>query len=139
MNRRTVVLLSMTVANAMVLVDQTALPLSLPNIMGDLGVGSQLAQVWAWISPAAIVPLAASLAAAGAFIVVARRSSDRLMSFALLKRHPTYFGATVSQLIARGRPPLIPPECRRPPSSSAARSESPASTSPFTPVTSIAW
>lgn len=36
MNRRTIVLLSMTVANAMVLVDQTAVPVSLPNIMGTL-------------------------------------------------------------------------------------------------------
>jgi hypothetical protein len=31
----------MTLANAMILVDQTAVPLALPNVMQDLGVGSQ--------------------------------------------------------------------------------------------------
>jgi hypothetical protein len=44
MNKRTVVLVSMTLANAMTLVDQTAVPLSLPNLMRDFGVGTQSAQ-----------------------------------------------------------------------------------------------
>lgn len=62
MNRRTVVLLSMTVANAMVLVDQTAVPLSLPNVMGDFGIGSQLAQ---WVLTASLLPLAGLLVLGG--------------------------------------------------------------------------
>ncbi len=62
MNRRTLVLLSMTVANAMVLVDQTAVPLSLPNVMGDFGIGSQLAQ---WVLTASLLPLAGLLILGG--------------------------------------------------------------------------
>lgn len=62
MNRRTVVLLSMTVANAMVLVDQTAVPLSIANIMGDFGIGSQLAQ---WVLTASLLPLAGLLVLGG--------------------------------------------------------------------------
>jgi len=41
---RGIILASMTVANAMVLVDQTAVPLALPSIMGEFGIDSQLAQ-----------------------------------------------------------------------------------------------
>jgi hypothetical protein len=38
-----VVLWSMTLANAMILVDQTAVPLALPSIMRDFNVRSQQA------------------------------------------------------------------------------------------------
>jgi EmrB/QacA subfamily drug resistance transporter len=62
MNRRTVVLFSMTVANAMVLVDQTAVPLSLPNVMGGFRIGSQLAQ---WVLTASLLPLAGLLVLGG--------------------------------------------------------------------------
>lgn len=62
--------------------------------------GLTQSQVWGWTSPAVIVSLAASLAAAGAFIVAERRIADPLMSFSLLKRHSNYLGATLSQLIA---------------------------------------
>jgi EmrB/QacA subfamily drug resistance transporter len=62
MNRRRVVLFSMTVANAMVLVDQTAVPLSLPNIMGDFGIGTQSAQ---WVLNASLLPLAGLLVLGG--------------------------------------------------------------------------
>lgn len=62
MNRRRVVLFSMTVANAMVLVDQTAVPLSLPSIMRDFGIGSQSAQ---WVLNASLLPLAGLLVLGG--------------------------------------------------------------------------
>ena len=48
-----VVLWSMTLANAMILVDQTAVPLALPNIMRDFGVGSQQVQ---WVLNASLPP-----------------------------------------------------------------------------------
>ncbi len=41
---RRVVLVAMTLANAMVLVDQTAVPMILPSIIRQFGNGSQLAQ-----------------------------------------------------------------------------------------------
>lgn len=50
-----IVLWSMTLANAMILVDQTAVPLALPNIMQDFTVGSQQAQ---WVLNASLLPLA---------------------------------------------------------------------------------
>jgi EmrB/QacA subfamily drug resistance transporter len=62
MNKRTVVLVSMTLANAMVLVDQTAVPLCLPNLMRDLHVGTQSAQ---WVLNASLLPLAGLLVLGG--------------------------------------------------------------------------
>lgn len=60
--RRVLALVSMTFANAMVLVDQTAVPLILPSVMHDLGVGSQLAQ---WVLTASLLPLAGLLVFGG--------------------------------------------------------------------------
>ena len=57
-----VVLWSMTLANAMILVDQTAVPLALPNIMKDFGVGSQQAQ---WVLNGSLLPLAGLLVLGG--------------------------------------------------------------------------
>jgi EmrB/QacA subfamily drug resistance transporter len=57
-----VVLWSMTLANAMILVDQTAVPLALPNIMQDFGVGSQQVQ---WTLNASLPPLAGLLVLGG--------------------------------------------------------------------------
>ena len=62
MTKRTVVLLSMTLANGMTLVDQTAVPLSLPNIMHEFGVGSQSAQ---WVLSASLLTLAGLLVLGG--------------------------------------------------------------------------
>jgi EmrB/QacA subfamily drug resistance transporter len=56
------ILVAMTLANAMVLVDQTAVPLILPSIMGELNVGSQLAQ---WVINASLLPLAGLLVLGG--------------------------------------------------------------------------
>ena len=52
----------MTVANAMVLVDQTAVPLALPSIMSEFGIDSQLAQ---WVLSASLLPLAGLLVLGG--------------------------------------------------------------------------
>jgi EmrB/QacA subfamily drug resistance transporter len=52
----------MTLANAVILVDQTAVPLALPNIMQDFGVGSQQVQ---WILNASLPPLAGLLVLGG--------------------------------------------------------------------------
>ena len=57
-----VILWSMTLANAMILFDQTAVPLALPNIMQDFGVGSQQVQ---WVLNASLPPLAGLLVLGG--------------------------------------------------------------------------
>ena len=57
-----VVLWSMTLATAMILLDQTAVPLALPNIMQDFGVGSQQVQ---WVLNASLPPLAGLLVLGG--------------------------------------------------------------------------
>jgi EmrB/QacA subfamily drug resistance transporter len=56
------VLVAMTAANAMVLVDQTAVPLALPDIMGTFDVGSQDVQ---WVLSASLLPLAGLLVFGG--------------------------------------------------------------------------
>lgn len=56
------VLASMTLANAMILVDQTAVPLALPNIAEDFGVSSDLVQ---WVLTASLLPLAGLLVLGG--------------------------------------------------------------------------
>ncbi|GGL86158.1 MFS transporter [Nakamurella endophytica] len=59
---RTVVLVAMTLANAMVLVDQTAVPLVLPSIIQHFGIGSQQVQ---WVLNASLLPLAGLLVFGG--------------------------------------------------------------------------
>lgn len=56
------VLAAMTVANGMVLVDQTAVPLTLPAIMQEFGVGSQAVQ---WVLNASLLSLAGLLVLGG--------------------------------------------------------------------------
>ena len=54
---RQIVLIAMTVANAMILVDQTAVPLALPSIEKQFGVGTQVAQ---WVLSASLLSLSGS-------------------------------------------------------------------------------
>ena len=56
------VLVSMTLANAMILVDQTAVPLILPDVMQTFGVGSETVQ---WVLNASLLPLAGLLVLGG--------------------------------------------------------------------------
>lgn len=56
------VLISMTLANAMILVDRTAVPLILPSVMNAFGIGSALAQ---WVLNASLLPLAGLLVLGG--------------------------------------------------------------------------
>ena len=56
------VLAAMTLANAMILVDQTAVPLALPDIARDFGVSSLLVQ---WVLTASLLPLAGLLVLGG--------------------------------------------------------------------------
>jgi len=56
------VLISMTLANAMILVDQTAVPLILPSVMNTFHIGSGLAQ---WVLNASLLPLAGLLVLGG--------------------------------------------------------------------------
>jgi hypothetical protein len=53
--RAVLVLVAMTLANAMILVDQTAVPLALPNIMTSLHVSAQGVQ---WVPDGSLLPLA---------------------------------------------------------------------------------
>ena len=52
----------MTLANAMILVDQTAVPLALPDMMKQFGVGSEQAQ---WVLNGSLLPLAGLLVLGG--------------------------------------------------------------------------
>jgi EmrB/QacA subfamily drug resistance transporter len=61
-DRRGLVLVAMTLANAMILVDQTAVPLALPDVIRDLDVSSTLAQ---WVMTASLLPLAGLLVLGG--------------------------------------------------------------------------
>jgi MFS family permease len=61
-DRRGLILLAMTVANAMVLVDQTGVPLILPSIIQRFDVGSQQVQ---WVLNASLLPLAGLLVFGG--------------------------------------------------------------------------
>jgi EmrB/QacA subfamily drug resistance transporter len=56
------VLIAMTLANAMILVDQTAVPLALPDIMKTFHVGSQQVQ---WVLNGSLLPLAGLLVFGG--------------------------------------------------------------------------
>src|ERR1700749_898325 len=60
--RARIVLWSMTLANAMILGDQTAVPLALPNIMKNFDVGTQNAQ---WVLNGSLLPLAGLLVLGG--------------------------------------------------------------------------
>src|SRR6201996_6066664 len=60
--RRQVVLISMTVANAMILVDQTAVPLALPAIMKQFGVSTNVAE---WVLNASLLALSGLLILGG--------------------------------------------------------------------------
>jgi EmrB/QacA subfamily drug resistance transporter len=58
----TYVLIAMTLANAMILVDQTAVPLALPDIMKTFDTGSKQVQ---WVLNCSLLPLAGLLVFAG--------------------------------------------------------------------------
>jgi MFS family permease len=61
-NNARILLWSMTLANAMILVDQTAVPLALASIMKTFGVGSQQVQ---WVMNGSLLPLAGLLVLGG--------------------------------------------------------------------------
>ena len=84
----------MTLANAMILVDQTAVPLALPDIMR----GARSLQAAGWSSPSVLLSLGVAVLAAVAFALHERRTEDPLVNFGLL-RHRNYLGASVSQLL----------------------------------------
>ena len=65
--RRQVVLIAMILANSIILIDQTAVPLSLPSVISDLGIGAQAAQ---WV-------LNASLLSLSGFLVLGGRLGDQ--------------------------------------------------------------
>jgi EmrB/QacA subfamily drug resistance transporter len=62
--------------------------------------GLSQSQAWGWTSPGVLVPLIISVCAAAAFLRAERATASPLMSLPLLRRHPNYLGATVSQFIA---------------------------------------
>ena len=62
LNHRQLVLVAMTLANAMILIDQTAVPLALPDIMQQFHIGSALGQ---WVLNASLLPLAGLLVLGG--------------------------------------------------------------------------
>ena len=58
----TLVIVAMTIGNAIILVSQTAIPLALPSVMEELQVGSSTAQ---WVLTAGLLPLAGFLVLGG--------------------------------------------------------------------------
>jgi len=65
---RWLTLVAMTLANSMILVDQTAVPLAIPHTIADLGGSLSTSQ---WVLTANVLPLAA-------FMVFAGRLGDQL-------------------------------------------------------------
>jgi EmrB/QacA subfamily drug resistance transporter len=65
-----------------------------------LVLGLAQSQAWGWGSPLVLGALLVSVVAAAAFVWIERSSPSPLLSFALLRRHPNYLAATVSQVIA---------------------------------------
>ncbi|MBD0859878.1 MFS transporter [Gordonia sp. zg691] len=61
-SRLGLVILDMTVGNAVILVSQTAVPLALPAIMDEFGVGSSSVQ---WVLTASLLPLAGLMVLGG--------------------------------------------------------------------------
>ncbi|QMT00347.1 MFS transporter [Gordonia jinghuaiqii] len=61
-SRLGLVILAMTVGNAVILVSQTAVPLALPAIMDEFGVGSSSVQ---WVPTASLLPLAGLMVLGG--------------------------------------------------------------------------
>jgi EmrB/QacA subfamily drug resistance transporter len=61
-NSTRIVLIAMIVANAMILVDQTAVPLALPAIMKQFGIGTQVGQ---WVLNASLLTLSGFLILGG--------------------------------------------------------------------------
>jgi EmrB/QacA subfamily drug resistance transporter len=57
-----VTLIAMTLANSMILVDQTAVPLAIPHVVGGLHASDDLAQ---WVLTANVLPLAAFMVLGG--------------------------------------------------------------------------
>jgi EmrB/QacA subfamily drug resistance transporter len=57
-----VTLIAMTLANSMILVDQTAVPLAIPHVVGDLHASGNLEQ---WVLTANVLPLAAFMVLGG--------------------------------------------------------------------------
>lgn len=68
--------------------------------LGGLVFGLSQSQNWGWASGGVLGPLAVSIVAAVAFVLVEQRSTSPLMDFGLLRRHPNYLGATISQALA---------------------------------------
>ncbi len=66
-NRRRIVLVAMILANSIILVDQTAVPLALPSIMSHFRVGTQVGQ---WV-------LNLSMLALSAFLILGGRLGDQ--------------------------------------------------------------
>lgn len=56
------VIVAMTIGNAVILISQTAVPLALPSIMSEFGVGSQAVQ---WALTASLLPLAGLMVLGG--------------------------------------------------------------------------
>jgi EmrB/QacA subfamily drug resistance transporter len=56
------VIVAMTIGNGIILVSQTAVPLAIPSVMAELGVGSNTAQ---WVLTASLLPLAGLMVLGG--------------------------------------------------------------------------
>jgi EmrB/QacA subfamily drug resistance transporter len=65
----------------------------------SLVFGLSQSQAWGWASPGVVVPLIISVCAGTAFLRAERRAASPLMNLPLLRRHPNYLGATVSQFV----------------------------------------
>ena len=96
MNRPAVTLAATTLASSMILVDQTAVPLATPDVLGDLGGATSEGQ---WILTANILPLAA-------LMVLGGRLGD------LLGLRRVFIAGDGRSSPARRSPPAQPRTCR---------------------------
>ena len=101
--KASMVLVAMTLANAMILVDQTAVPIALPDIMNGFHVGSQKVQ---WVLSCSLLPPVAFLAVRSS--PPSARRGARLVR-KLLSVHPMAHSDEVSPLEIRpARPEEFP-------------------------------
>ena len=95
-NRQRLVLVAMTLANAMILVDQTAVPLALPDIMQTYGVDTASVQ---WVLNASLLPLAGLLVLGGRLADLLGRRRVFLLGSALFAGASAVAGLSPSFLL----------------------------------------
>ena len=73
--------------------------LALGVMLASLVFGLAQSQAWGWTSPLVAGALVLCVLSAVAFVLIERAAPQPLLSFALLRQHPNYLAATISQVV----------------------------------------